>query len=45
MKQGRAAREPAYRTVEAMDGCEILVGKAIAGRQHIVYAPAPEPVR
>lgn len=40
MKQGRAAREPAYRTVEAMDGCEILVGKAAVDNDILTFRVA-----
>lgn len=40
MKQGRAAREPAYRTVQEMDGCEILVGKAAVDNDILTFRVA-----
>jgi len=40
MKQDRTAREPAYRTVEQVDGCEILVGKAAVDNDMLTFRVA-----
>lgn len=40
MRQERAAREPNYRTIEEMDGCEILVGKAAVDNDLLTFRVA-----
>src|SRR5690606_12269415 len=40
MRQERYERGPAYRTVEQVDGCEILVGKAAADNDLLTFRVA-----
>lgn len=40
MRQERDVREPNYRTIEEMDGCEILVGKAAVDNDLLTFRVA-----